>query len=748
MADYTLSGSGLSRFGVTAPTNKTLQPAAAAPATTTTQPSATTQAAVAAAQTTPPTAYPVSGKVKGPYDAYRTAPPDGVSISFWNEFLDQQNTAFQKLDGGDQKQVLGFINAQSDWWGDEWRKKAQAAFRALPAEQRQQYQQQDAAAAPGGYGDPNSPQAQQQNLVNQILNVAGEQRGQDQAYVDQTLQPLLGQQATAADAAGRDDERALNWLSAARTRADTTQQQALDQQRANAANYNAQGTQLYNNYANQQNALSTQDQGTLSSYLQATNPLMQQLQATGSNAADVAAQQAALQRAIGIAGGSLNYNAAQAGYQGYNAAQAASNAADVARQTEGYNNLAGVGGGSLDYQSQAARAFADPTDVAAQRQALADIRADVTGGNAEEQQALDLIKSRTGVAPTAQEALLYELNRRTRASQDASSRAAVLNNMAARGLRSGGAQLAMMQQSGQQSAQDQLLADMAANAGAVQRAQAYTGMQKDLATAMRGQQQNALGLQGNLATAIRNASFDEAYKRGVGADTASANNQGTRLAGYQGAASTANTMRGQSDTMNMFNTGQTNAAQQFTANAGNQAAMFNAGQVNQALANNQGTQLAGAQMQGTQSNAIRSANDTMNMFKDNYAAQEATRVGNLAGQRATQGLATTAQVGARNTGTYNAGVDVNEANYGRDRDTTNDLTASIAPAYSRDSDVAGALANRGQRAFERTGAMIGSATNVANARQGAGNNSELINALKLALGQNVFGQDQNALGGT
>lgn len=575
-------------------------------------------------------------------------------------------------------------------------------------------------------------QNQQADLINKI--VGGTQNGQ--AFTNNTIMPALNQQRNAAAAANYLDQQALSGQQAARDRAVAQNNALINEQRGLAGSYNTQSRQLLNDYQQQQGALNSQDQANLSRYMSETDPLMTMMRAQGSDPQDIANQQAALARATGIAGGSLDYQAAQAALTQAALSQYSSNPADMQRQLQSYNQLSGVGGGSLDYRSQAAQAYADPTDIANQRKALADIQKDVATGDQKQQEAYDLISSRTGVEATAQERLLAELARRSFESQDRSNREAVLQDLSLRGLRSGGAEIASALANQERLGQDRTLAELGLQANAMQRAQAYTGMKADQSNAMRASAQNALGLQGNLSSTMRGQSFDEAYKRGVGADTASANNQSTRLSGVIGAANQSNAIRNANDTVGMFNTGQANQVSMFNAGQANTVSMFNAGQTNQAYANNQATRLGGAQLQASQSNALRSANDSMRQFQDMYANAEATRVGNLAGQRANTSLATTSQVGSRNSSTYEAGARSLDTQYQRDQDPIRTAIGANADQYRMDSDVNNMMSGVGGANYGRAAGITGSA--IAAGAAGQSSQQAVINALGLTLGANDY----------
>jgi hypothetical protein len=592
-----------------------------------------------------------------------------------------------------------------------------------------------------------TPEQQQDKLVQQLIDNAQGQVTGRKNFVDQNVMPALSTERNANAAAMFGDQQRADDIAAASSKFQNTLSGLSAEQRGLASGYNAAGAGMYGSYAAGQNALNQRDDANLSRYMSETDPLMQQLTARNSNPQDIANQQAALQAATGIANGSLDYQAAQAALTQAALSQYYSNPADQQRQLDAYGNLSGIGRGNLDYQSQAARAYADDTDLANQRKALSDIQADVAGGNKEQLAALDLIKSRTGNTATAEEAFLAEQARRKFESDDRNSREAVMHDLSMRGLRSGSAEIANQLAEREQLSQDRTLSELGLQANAMQRARAYTGMQADQANAMRNSAQNALGLQGNLSTAMRNASFDEAYKRGVGADTASANNQQTRLTGSLGAANQSNAIRNANDTVGMFNTGQANQVSMFNAGQANDVSMFNTGQTNQARANNQSTRLAGTQLQANQSNEIRNANDAMIRFQDQFAQNEATRVGNLATDRSQQNLNTTQQEGTRNDTTYQKGKEMLDTNYGRDTDSIS-LDARNAPLiYGADTDVANAKNDVTTNAADRASRYTGSTIAATGTAYPGDPNQDLINALMLGVGSSSKKSAKGILGG-
>ena len=147
------------------------------------------------------------------------------------------------------------------------------------------------------------------------------------------------------------------------------------------------------------------------------------------------------------------------------------------------------------------------------------------------------------------------------------------------------------------------------------------------------------------------------------------------------------------------------------------------------------TNLAGAAGVAGQ---LRSADDAMKQFSDQYAQNDAIRRSNLALQQNQQGLATTGQMGARNqtqfdatranindatqrsTTGYNAATDTNNANTGRavtgfnaSQSTTNDIAGRAQNSYNAGYQTLGAqAANAGSAynaGYQTTGAKTANA---------------------------------------
>lgn len=553
-------------------------------------------------------------------------------------------------------------------------------------------------------------QTQEDALIQQIIDQQKQTATDNRAFSDNTVVPALNKQIGSSDTADALDWNSYAQQGAARDKAEATRASTVQQSKDLATKYNGQSSDMYNSFAAGQNALNAQDQAGLSKYMSETDPLMSMIQARSSDPADVNRQVGSYNTLNDIGNGSLDYAA-----QIYN-----SDPNDVRRQQESYYNDLGIGQGSLNYDSLAARAFADPQDIQAQKNALTNINEDVRVGGAQQQDALNLIKSRTGTMATPEEALLAEMARRKFENDDKSSREAVNQDLAQRGVRSGASEIAGQLADREQASQDRTLSEMGLQANAMQRARDYTNMDANQSNAIRASSQNALGLQSNLTTNMRNESFDEAYKRGEGADLASANNQRTQLSGYQLAGNQANAIRDSDDTVGMFDTNQVNNAQ----------------------AANQGVRLAGSQSAAQQSNSIRSANDSQRQYEDTMAHNEAARVGTLAGDRLNGTLGTTAQDSTRNYTTETEGQKVNDTNFGRDQAPIDTAHNDAVTDYAADSDVAGMPAAIGEAAHGRRVADTGSAVGVAGQRSGT--NSADDEALLEALGLKMASNSKNA----
>lgn len=238
----------------------------------------------------------------------------------------------------------------------------------------------------------------------------------------------------------------------------------------------------------------------------------------------------------------------------------------LAAQNEALSMLGGTANGALDYQSQAAGAYADPKYVAMRDMGLADLY-DVSKGSkdvhvgqedpvayAKAMEALDKASSLTNPAVTDAENFLYEKARQGWEMDQRALDAAKMSNLRRRGMAGGGAELTLGALGSQQIAQQRVLSDLAASAQAVARSQDMLKLQGQLgsqlnseanalATGNANRQLQALGMYEQGAETAQQSSFDQAYKRGVAADNASANNQATRLSGQIAYGNQANAMQ-------------------------------------------------------------------------------------------------------------------------------------------------------------------------------------------------------------
>lgn len=635
-----------------------------------------------------------------PFAKWKAQKPADIPQQWWDQYWGEKEAKYasdanyrngvdQQLRNPNEAAIMG--EAQQRWDAVPYAKKQELAAKTQSSEQTA-------------------------GLLQQILGDAQATRTDNNRFVDENVVPNLQAQKVAGALASAGDVQALEGLKQSGNTYANDYDKFAGTAQQNTTRSNDAAQQLFDQLNGTYSDLNASDRAGLTDYKSETTPLMKQLEAQGIDPEGLGAQRTALGQATGIADGAFNYDAAT--YQ--------SNAGDVARQGASYDDLRGAGYGDLDYASQAARAFADPNDVAAQKAALGAITNDRINGGKDQREILDLAKSRTGVEQTAQERLLYELNRRQAEAQGKSSRDAVDESLAARGLRSGGAQIARLQQSGQQTSQDRVLGDMIANAAAVGRAKDYTQIAGTAANSLRGSDQQSMGLESQLSTALRNAGFDESYKRGVGADTASSNNQSTRLGGITAAGGLATAMR----------------------NASDNVGLTNAGYKNQASANNQSTQLGGAQLQGNMANQIRSANDTIRMFQDTYAQNEAARVGKLAGDRLTATTNTNQGIGNRASDLNTQGQTMVNNNYGRDTDALGALATAADKQYSTDTDYYKNFADVGQRNFERAGAITNTSSNIAGVRGNTANSgsNSVSSALMTLLGQGSVDEAKRLFG--
>lgn len=331
---------------------------------------------------------------------------------------------------------------------------------------------------------------------------------------------------------------------------------------------------------------------------------------------------------------------------------AQSDPADIARELQAYGQLQGAANGSLDQTSRAAQAYADAGDIARQRAAadtleaagrgslnvnLSDIREldslrdpnsiagmselyGVAGGDknirvgqedpeayAAAVDARNQLKALTDPRVTAQEKLMFELQRQQQEQDERGVREALETDAARRGSAGIGTTIARQGIAAQQTSRNRMLQDMQALAQAQQRAmdalQGYgtistnmTAQANQIAGMNQQTQMNALGqytgiaanaasVLGQLgaANATQNANrqlaaqqaaydayatlraqgFSEEYARGQAADVMANANANRRLGAMQSQGQMANNMRAEGDAMSRYNQGQRQQQSQF-----------------------------------------------------------------------------------------------------------------------------------------------------------------------------------------
>jgi hypothetical protein len=397
-------------------------------------------------------------------------------------------------------------------------------------------------------------------------------------------------------------------------------------------------------------------------------------------------------------------NTEQAQYQKAGLSQASSDQGDVTAERGALGQLSNIAGGSLDTTNGQGSG----------------------GGLAAQQSALAQYGALTSPQATAKEKFLYEQQREAQEQQEAASRGALMNDYRTRGVGGSGMELASILQGGQQNSQQRLLGDLGTQAGAVDRSMQALAGYGNLSTQMTAQgnqvaQANAAnrlgaaGAQGNLAGTIR----------GQG-DTLSMYNTGQANQNSQFNADAFNTNSmfntGQANTVGMFNAGQYNQANQFNANAVNQSNAFNAnannnaGQFNANAFNNNSQFNANAynansqfnaaatnqnnQFNNNQINQTNQFNTSQNMvqsrFADQYAADQQQQAALRASDLASQGI-TVGQNFATNSGNaFQAQRNVSDTGYARGTDVTNLGVAGLTAGYN-----AGTTANQAQTAVNQ-----------------------------------------------
>jgi hypothetical protein len=476
--------------------------------------------------------------------------------------------------------------------------------------------------APGGSAVPNPS-----DPIQQMLEEARRNRDENNAYIDNTLTPRMNTwNGMIGDAYGG----IAGTIQAQRGVDDELAGQyggMFAQQTQNAAKYNQSDLDSLANYGGALNTANAADQNTLG-FL--TNQWSQTSQLSPTQ---IRSNLQAITAQLNTAGlTQAQYEAASMTKAALERAQ--SNPDDVRAQKEALGLMNQMSEGSLDIQN---------------------------GGNTPEAKAAQLeALSRYGTLSaspnvTGQERYIYE-SARQRQEQDEKARiGAILTSSRMKGQGGANQELAAILQGGQNNSQNRLLSDLGAESNAVDR------------------QMQALAGYGQLSSGMMQQGNDVAGR-----------NASNRLQATGMRGNLASTIRGQGDTMNMFNTGQANQMSAFNAGQANQNAQFNAGQLN---ANRMGNaQMANAREQfnagqanmvGLQNasfqNQTQQYNQTQNtiqsQFEDNYRATQQdsawNRTADLSGASFGVNAAAATRAGALNTAT-NA---TNAADYGRDKDT-------------------------------------------------------------------------------
>jgi hypothetical protein len=225
----------------------------------------------------------------------------------------------------------------------------------------------------------------------------------------------------------------------------------------------------------------------------------------------------------------------------------------LAAQRASLAQAQGIARGSLDYQSQAAQAYANPDDIARALEGIGMLRENALTGGKNQQEVLNRYRDISHPEMTAEERAILAQSQRQFAIHDKANRDAVSRDLQARGVMSGAGQIAQQQSSQQQLGEERAAGTVAAQAQAVQRALIGLQGMESSANALRSGDLAAQGAYTQASQIQRKQGFDEEYARGVGADTASANNQATRLGGAGIQANQANAIRSANDAVNMFN---------------------------------------------------------------------------------------------------------------------------------------------------------------------------------------------------
>lgn len=490
------------------------------------------------------------------------------------------------------------------------------------------------------------------------------------AQFDTTVHPATVAGMGAVDQGLQYQAGALETQKAAGDARNASYAATLAKQRGNTSIANANGQNLVQQQGNAFGALNAQDWQNDVTHRNEMDSIVGGLQGytpIGYDQEGLAAQRQAMGNFSNIYGGGLDYSAAQY----------ASDPADVQRQMQSYNNLNAVGGGSLDYQaSQAQAAYAqtvqaalsqyasNPGDVKQQQDAINKLKGSINGGEWYDsmKDANSKYKALTDPAITDKERFLMENFRQQSEGQMRSNREALNADLGARGIRSGASEQVGLGMYNQEVGNERVLNELGAGASAIDRSMQALQGYADTSAQGRGAELQAEGMYSDAARGLRQdndnvgmfntheANTNSMFNAGETNATnrlnatnqtnvnvanagfqndAKANNQATRLAGYQSAAQQSNAIRNSNDNVGMFNTQQTNNA----------------------YANNQATRLAGAQGYSTAATNLRNSNETINMFnkdQEGVTTRFNTQVKMDASNAKQQGsLNTTGQIGGR-----------------------------------------------------------------------------------------------------
>lgn len=222
----------------------------------------------------------------------------------------------------------------------------------------------------------------------------------------------------------------------------------------------------------------------------------------------------------------LNGSMRQLTAGGYGA-DVVSNPEDLARQESAYGTFGNFANGAYDYQSQAAQAYADPEALAAQKEVMGKFRSEMDP------------------RLTDAERYLYMQARLQEEQTNRGNRDANLRELERSGMSGSTMALSNLNASSQQTATTRALADLGANAKAIDRAQ------------------RSAENYGNMANVVSGQSFQQAFGRGQAADAASQFNTNTRLQGSIQQGNMATQMRNANDALLTFNKAQSLQQQRF-----------------------------------------------------------------------------------------------------------------------------------------------------------------------------------------